>query len=68
MHELYTSNMPDSMAMCKALMDRAGVAMVPGEAFGDDNCLRLSYATDDETLAKALDRVGQVLFKNKSFG
>ncbi|MDR1125977.1 MAG: pyridoxal phosphate-dependent aminotransferase [Deltaproteobacteria bacterium] len=68
MHELYTSNMPDSMTMCKALMDRAGVAMVPGEAFGDDNCLRLSYATDDETLAKALDRVGQVLFKNKSFG
>lgn len=63
MHAHYTSAMPDSTAMCKYLLDQAGVALVPGEAFGDDNCVRLSYATDDATLQKALDLVARALFK-----
>ena len=59
----YNSAMPDSTAMCKFLLDKAGVALVPGEAFGDDNCVRLSYATDDATLQKALDLMARALFK-----
>jgi aspartate aminotransferase len=52
---------PDSTALCALLLEKAGVALVPGAAFGDDRCIRISYALDDETLAGSLDRVGQVL-------
>ncbi|MDL2307772.1 pyridoxal phosphate-dependent aminotransferase [Desulfovibrio sp. OttesenSCG-928-C06] len=58
----YNAAMPDSTSMCKFLLDKAGVALVPGEAFGDDNCIRLSYATADSTLQKALELVGKALF------
>lgn len=63
MHRLYTPQMPDSTAMCKLLLEEAGVALVPGIAFGDDRCVRISYATDDSILEKALTRIAKVLFK-----
>jgi aspartate aminotransferase len=37
--------------------------MVPGAAFGDDNCIRLSYAVADDVLRAALQRVGEELAK-----
>ena len=37
------------------------VAVVPGAAFGDDNCIRFSYAVSDDTLRDALQRIGDVL-------
>jgi aspartate aminotransferase len=58
---LYTASMPDSTAMCTALLEEAGVAAVPGAAFGDDRCVRFSYALDDRTLAEALDKVARVI-------
>ncbi|MDE7241119.1 pyridoxal phosphate-dependent aminotransferase [Desulfovibrio sp.] len=60
---LYGGEIRDSTAMCSYLLDEAHVALVPGAAFGDDNCIRLSYAVDDETLARALRRVGDALAK-----
>lgn len=62
MHRLYTKDMPDSTALCKRLLEKAGVALVPGVAFGDDSCVRISYAADDALLEKALGRIAQVLF------
>ena len=38
-----------------------GVALVPGSAFGADGCMRLSYATSEEALEKALNRLEQTL-------
>jgi aspartate aminotransferase len=35
----------------------AGVALVPGAAFGDDRWVRMSYAASDKDLAIALDRI-----------
>jgi aspartate aminotransferase len=35
----------------------AGVAMVPGGAFGDDRWVRMSYAASDKSLETALDRI-----------
>ena len=46
-----------SLDLCRFLLDAHGVALVPGEAFGDPNGLRLSYATDMATLMLAMDRV-----------
>ena len=38
-----------------------GVALVPGSAFGSEGCMRISFATSDEALEKALDRIEAAL-------
>lgn len=43
------------------LLQEANVATVTGEAFGNANCLRLSYATSEEQLTEALKRIKDVL-------
>jgi aspartate aminotransferase len=39
------------------LLSDALVALVSGEAFGDSNCLRISYAASEETLTEAMKRI-----------
>ncbi|MDH5692943.1 MAG: pyridoxal phosphate-dependent aminotransferase [Gammaproteobacteria bacterium] len=43
------------------LLDKAEVAMVPGSAFGAEGHMRLSFATSEENLNKALDRLEKAL-------
>ncbi len=62
-HRLYNGKIKGSGDMCSYLLEEAGVAMVPGVAFGDDNCIRISYATDDATIEKALGKAAKALFK-----
>lgn len=57
----YTPEVSDSTALCAYLLDNANVALVPGAAFGDDRCIRISYALDDATLASCLPQIGQAL-------
>ena len=45
-----------SIDLCRYLLEQEGLAIVPGAAFGDDSCVRFSYAASDETLQKACDR------------
>jgi aspartate aminotransferase len=59
--KFYTDDAPDSAAMCTKILEEVGVALVPGSAFGDDKCIRFSYAVDDEVLKSALAKVGSVL-------
>ena len=49
--------------LCKKLLDEAHVAVVPGTAFGESATghFRLSFATSDEALEKAVKRIGDVL-------
>ncbi len=47
----------DDMALCEHLIENAGVAVVPGTAFGAPGYFRLSFATSDSNLEKALDRI-----------
>jgi aspartate/methionine/tyrosine aminotransferase len=42
------------------LLDEAGVAVVPGKAFGAPGSLRLSYALDEQSLLTALPTVGSI--------
>jgi aspartate aminotransferase len=44
--------------LCEQILDAAGVALVPGTAFGAPGHLRLSFAASDETLLAALARLG----------
>lgn len=39
------------------ILDKVGVAMVPGSAFGAEGCMRLSFATDLATLKDAISRL-----------
>lgn len=45
------------------LLEEALVAVVTGDAFGDPNCIRISYATDEKTLNSAMDRISEALKK-----
>lgn len=57
----YGGEVHNSTELCTRLLDRAHVAVVPGAAFGDDRCIRFSYAVGDEVLSSALRRVGEEL-------
>jgi aspartate aminotransferase len=46
-----------SIDFCKDLLEKQKVAAVPGIAFGADQCIRLSYATDMTTIETGLDRL-----------
>jgi len=43
------------------ILNKVYVAMVPGSAFGDDDCLRFSYATSDNLLIEAVKRIKTAL-------
>lgn len=51
----------DDVDLAEHLLEHAGVAVMPGSAFGAPDCLRLSYAIDDARLDEALARVGRAL-------
>ncbi len=51
----------NSAGLAYYLLRKAHVATVPGEAFGADNHIRLSYATSMENLTKAMDRIVDAL-------
>jgi aspartate aminotransferase len=42
---------------CERLMAEEGVALVPGEAFGDQRWVRMSFAASDHDLTRALERL-----------
>ncbi len=47
--------------LCLYLLDKAHVSLVPGGAFGDPNCIRISYAASEKDLIEALRRLKEVL-------
>ncbi len=59
----YKKDIKNSTDLCTYLLDEAEVAVVPGAAFGDDRCIRLSYAVSEETLEMALNKIKKALDK-----
>lgn len=53
----------NSTDLCMYLLNRAHVALVPGEAFGSPACIRISYATSKELIAEAVRRIKNTLEK-----
>ena len=47
----------DDLQLAEHLIEKAGVALVPGSAFGSPGCMRLSFATSMENLDEALRRI-----------
>lgn len=50
-----------SLDLSSYLIEKAKVAVVPGSAFGDDNYIRLSYATSMDNIKRGLDRIEEAL-------
>ena len=51
----------DSVSFCQRALEQEGLAIVPGGAFGDDRCVRLSCAVSRETIADGLSRLARLL-------
>jgi aspartate aminotransferase len=54
-------NINTATDLCMFLLAEAHVALVSGEAFGNGNCIRFSYAASDENLIEALKRIKNAL-------
>jgi aspartate aminotransferase len=52
-----------SAALCEYLLNEALVATVPGVAFGNDKCFRISFAASEEELTEGIRRIGEALRK-----
>jgi aspartate aminotransferase len=46
---------------CLYMLEKAHVSLVPGGAFGDESCVRLSYAASEKDLREALKRLKETL-------
>jgi aspartate aminotransferase len=56
-----TSTIKNGDDLCLFLLEKAHVSLVPGGAFGDENCLRLSYAASEKDLREAMKRIKEAL-------
>ncbi|GMH17067.1 hypothetical protein Nepgr_018908 [Nepenthes gracilis] len=50
-----------SESLCRYLLDKAQVALIPGDAFGEDSCIRISYAESLSTLQEAMERIKKAI-------
>jgi aspartate aminotransferase len=49
----------DSLEFSKKLLEKYGVAVVPGTGFGSEGYIRFSFATDIETIKSGIERFKQ---------
>lgn len=56
-----TKTIRDGDDFCLIMLETAHVSMVPGGAFGDEKCVRLSYAASEKDLREALRRIKETL-------
>lgn len=50
-----------SSEFCEKLLDRENVVAIPGIAFGEDNYIRLSYATSMDSIETGLNRISNFI-------
>ena len=61
LHHRGTIQAATDIALSEYLLVEAGVAVVPGSAFGSEGYIRLSFATSMENLRSALERIAKAL-------
>jgi aspartate aminotransferase len=59
--KFYGGKFNSSTELAMYLLEEANVALVPGEAFGDDGYIRISYATSLDDIKKAMERIRKAL-------
>jgi aspartate aminotransferase len=53
----------DTLQLAERLLAEAHVAVVPGEAFGTDQHVRITYAASMHELERGIDRIRQFIVK-----
>ncbi|MCH8942477.1 MAG: pyridoxal phosphate-dependent aminotransferase [Bacteroidetes bacterium] len=53
----------DSVSFCNYLINEANIGLVPGVAFGNDNCVRMSYAASMDDIKEGISRLKDSLLK-----
>lgn len=56
-----TTTVKNSDDFCLWMLEKGHVSLVPGGAFGDENCVRLSYAASEKDLVEAMKRMKAAL-------
>ena len=56
----------ESVEFCRLALEEEGLALVPGEPFGDRRCIRLSCAVSRETIADGLQRLKRLFERLRS--
>lgn len=56
-----TTTIKNGDDFCLWMLEKGHVSLVPGGAFGDDNCVRLSYAASEKDLREAMKRMKETL-------
>ena len=52
---------PNSVEFCNLALDKYGLVVIPGKAFGDDRCIRLSCAVSESTISDGINRLGDII-------
>lgn len=60
-----THTVNNSDDFCLYMLEKGHVSLVPGEAFGDEKCVRISYAAAEKDLVEALKRMKAALTQLK---
>jgi aspartate aminotransferase len=58
---LFEPGVEGATQWCSDLLERRGLALVPGAAFGDDRWVRMSYAASDDVLEEAFKRIAAMV-------
>jgi len=58
---LFGGDLTSAAVLCERLLDEVGVALVPGNAFGDPRWVRLSYAAGEDELTRGLTRLADFM-------
>ncbi len=59
--EILTDEVPTTARLGEALIEEAGVAVVPGESFGAPGFIRLSYALGEPDIERGITRIGEMI-------
>ncbi|MBX3649965.1 MAG: pyridoxal phosphate-dependent aminotransferase [Burkholderiales bacterium] len=51
----------DAQGLCDYLLNHSGVAVIPGDPFGDKNCIRIAYTRPERQLEDGLNRIKKSL-------
>ena len=54
---------PNSIEFCKSALEEVGLAIVPGLAFGEDRCVRVSCSASIETISDGINRLNEFILK-----
>ncbi len=56
---ILSEEVPDSLALCERLLEEAGIALVPGSAFGREGHVRMSYSTSESRISEGVRRFSE---------